>query len=87
MLLPPSHLSLAEAYVRGDFDVEGDMEAAAVLATQRDAAAVRYHYDLGNDFYALWLGRQMVYSCAYFPTGEESLDESGTMGYTRSASP
>jgi cyclopropane-fatty-acyl-phospholipid synthase len=29
---------------------------------------------LGNDFYALWLDRQMVYSCAYFPTGEEDID-------------
>ncbi|HEV7366455.1 MAG TPA: cyclopropane-fatty-acyl-phospholipid synthase family protein [Gemmatimonadales bacterium] len=120
MLLPPSQLSLAEAYVRGDFEVEGNMEAAAGLAIQlrnrlaspvsatrlmvrlrrlprpprrrwraglarrgrlgprhslrRDAAAVRYHYDLGNDFYALWLDRQMVYSCAYFPTGEEDID-------------
>lgn len=41
----------------------------------RDAAAVRSHYDLGNDFYALWLGRDMLYSCAYFPAGSESLDE------------
>jgi cyclopropane-fatty-acyl-phospholipid synthase len=40
----------------------------------RDAAAVRYHYDVGNDFYALWLDRRMVYSCAYFPTGAEDLD-------------
>jgi cyclopropane-fatty-acyl-phospholipid synthase len=35
---------------------------------------VRFHYDLGNDFYALWLDRQMVYSCAYFPTGSEDLN-------------
>lgn len=41
---------------------------------RRDAAAVRYHYDVGNNFYALWLDRRMVYSCAYFPTGEEDLD-------------
>ena len=40
----------------------------------RDAAAVRYHYDVGNDFYALWLDRRMQYSCAYFPTGGESID-------------
>ncbi len=33
---------------------------------QRDSAAVRYHYDTGNDFYALWLDRRMIYSCAYF---------------------
>ncbi|HYP39026.1 MAG TPA: cyclopropane-fatty-acyl-phospholipid synthase family protein, partial [Chloroflexia bacterium] len=42
---------------------------------ERDATAVRYHYDVGNDFYALWLDRRMVYSCAYFRTGGESLDD------------
>ena len=41
---------------------------------RRDAAAVRYHYDVGNDFYSLWLDRRMVYSCAYFATGVEDLD-------------
>ena len=32
----------------------------------RDAAAVSHHYDVGNDFYRLLLGRSMVYSCAYW---------------------
>ena len=40
----------------------------------RDAASVRHHYDVGNDFYALWLDRRSIYSCAYFPTGTEDLD-------------
>jgi cyclopropane-fatty-acyl-phospholipid synthase len=40
-----------------------------------DSAAIRYHYDVSNDFYALWLDRRMVYSCAYFRTGGESIDE------------
>ena len=40
----------------------------------RDAAAIHYHYDVGNDFYKLWLDRRMVYSCAYFRTAEDSLD-------------
>jgi cyclopropane-fatty-acyl-phospholipid synthase len=39
-----------------------------------DSAAIRYHYDLSNDFYALWLDRRMVYSCAYFRTGDESIE-------------
>lgn len=43
-----------------------------------DAAAISYHYDLSNDFYALWLDRRMIYSCAYFPTGTESLDAAQT---------
>ena len=38
-----------------------------------DAAAVRYHYDVSNDFYSAWLDPAMVYSCAYFETGTESL--------------
>lgn len=45
---------------------------------RRDAAAVRAHYDVGNAFYALWLDQRMVYSCAYFPTGAETLDEAQT---------
>jgi len=36
---------------------------------------VRYHYDLGNDFYNLWLDKTMTYSCAYFKTPEDSLYE------------
>ena len=32
----------------------------------RDRAAIQYHYDVGNDFYRLWLDDRMVYSCAYF---------------------
>lgn len=41
---------------------------------ERDRAAIRYHYDVGDDFYALWLDRHRQYSCAYFPTGMEDLD-------------
>ena len=41
---------------------------------KRDAAAVRSHYDVGNEFYALWLDRRMAYSCAYFDTGEEDIN-------------
>ncbi|MCP5249876.1 MAG: class I SAM-dependent methyltransferase [Candidatus Accumulibacter sp.] len=28
---------------------------------------IRHHYDFGNDFYKLWLDREMIYTCAYFP--------------------
>lgn len=117
MLLPPTDLGVGEAFVRGDFEIEGDLEAAvgvmadaalsrsprewiavALLALAlprmaaggtvlpraqlsgrrhslaRDRIAVRHHYDVGNDFYALWLDRRLVYSCAYFPMGTEDLD-------------
>jgi cyclopropane-fatty-acyl-phospholipid synthase len=42
---------------------------------KRDAEAIRYHYDVSDEFYALWLDRNMVYSCAYFKTGEEDIDK------------
>jgi len=40
-----------------------------------DAEAIRYHYDVSNQFYALWLDTRMVYSCAYFRSAQDSLDD------------
>ncbi|HET8655586.1 MAG TPA: cyclopropane-fatty-acyl-phospholipid synthase family protein [Longimicrobiaceae bacterium] len=120
MFRVPVELSLGEAYLRGDFDVEGDLVAAFSLARtahriaqspgaamalvrgwfglprgeagesiaargpallhghehsrERDRAAIQYHYDVGNDFYQLFLDGRMIYSCAYFPTGAEDID-------------
>ena len=34
---------------------------------------IQHHYDLGNDFYALWLDETMSYSCAYFASPENTL--------------
>jgi cyclopropane-fatty-acyl-phospholipid synthase len=119
MLLPPTDLAIGEAFVHGDFDVDGDIFAFVSLpdrigqlpmravdwlrlasrlrrlsdepvtqssrppatlhgelhSVARDADAVRFHYDVGNEFYRLWLGEQMVYSCAFFRTDDASLDE------------
>ncbi|MGG7568523.1 class I SAM-dependent methyltransferase [Rhodovulum sp. DZ06] len=36
---------------------------------------VAHHYDLGNDFYRKWLCGDMQYSCAYYPSGDETLEE------------
>jgi cyclopropane-fatty-acyl-phospholipid synthase len=36
---------------------------------------IHHHYDIGNDFYKLWLDEQMVYTCAYFPTPDTNLEE------------
>lgn len=123
MLLPPTELRLAEAYIHDDVDAEGDMEEAALLgevlaarvrlsvfvrrllphllalpaahrgageqtrrrwgmgavlarrhSLKRDRSAVRFHYDVGNEFFGLFLDKQLVYSCGYFKTGRESLD-------------
>lgn len=118
MFSRPSELSLAEAYIYGDCDVEGQLEALVEVAhcllsrprsfwetlrqgrqllrlpashrarqgrqgarldgekhsVERDRQAVTYHYDVSEKFYALFLDRRMVYSCAYFVSPEEDLD-------------
>jgi cyclopropane-fatty-acyl-phospholipid synthase len=35
---------------------------------------IQHHYDIGNDFYQLWLDREMLYTCAYFPEPGLSLE-------------
>jgi cyclopropane-fatty-acyl-phospholipid synthase len=36
---------------------------------------IHRHYDLGNDFYSLWLGETMAYTCAYYPVARASLEQ------------
>lgn len=42
---------------------------------------ISYHYDLGNDFYSLWLDETMTYSSALFETGQESMEVAQTAKY------
>ncbi|MGC9370811.1 MAG: class I SAM-dependent methyltransferase [Paracoccaceae bacterium] len=42
---------------------------------------ISYHYDLGNDFYALWLDDSMTYSSALFKTGQETLEAAQRQKY------
>ena len=44
-------------------------------SVERDRRAVRHHYDVSNDFFALFLDDSMTYSCAIFSRGEKSLEE------------
>ncbi len=115
MFLSASEVSIGEAYIYKDFDVEGDLEAAFelsdyLLAQQRslpqrlhlgtllgrlpvnprprlvphlhgslhskgrDREAVTYHYDLPIEFFATFLDRRLVYSCAYFHSPADDLD-------------
>jgi cyclopropane-fatty-acyl-phospholipid synthase len=116
-------LRLAEAYFRGDMDIEGDFFAALGLkdyllelqmsvgeqigaaatamrlralnahsphaqvrwtpshgrtvkahSKEENRDAIHFHYDVSNEFYALWLDRAMVYSCAYFESPDVDLD-------------
>ena len=122
MLLPPTELAIAEAFIDGDVDIEGNAEHAMhlgdvigsrvqsvaglgsmlpmLLALPRDnaarerrlarkhqfssssirrreggAAAIQHHYDVGNDFYRLFLDERMVYTCAYFHSPSASLED------------
>jgi cyclopropane-fatty-acyl-phospholipid synthase len=95
-LANPTLLALAEAYIHGTADVEGDVRdairSAEALARWRDGEtfarrdvarhtkaedrdAISHHYDVSNEFYALWLDPRMVYSCAYFRTEEQTLEQ------------
>ena len=47
----------------------------------RDAQAIAHHYDVSNDFYRLFLGETMTYSCAYFATPETPLADAQRAKY------
>ena len=49
------------------------VRGANTLDAARDN--IHRHYDIGNDFYELWLDQQLVYTCAYFPSPAMSLEE------------
>ena len=40
--------------------------SVAAHSSERDAAQIQFHYDVSDDFYALWLDPRRVYSCAYY---------------------
>ncbi len=44
----------------------------------RALANTRAHYDIGNDLFSLFLDKDLQYSCAYFPNGDETLEEAQT---------
>ena len=45
--------------------------AGGIRAAQRN---IHRHYDIGNDFYRLWLDKDLVYTCAYYPTADADLE-------------
>jgi len=96
-------MGFGEGYMRGEVEVEGDLERLLLVGTtyvrelesSRSFSAllfkiknvlsainkaeekknVQHHYDLGDDFYKLWLDRSMTYSCAFFSSKDMSLEE------------
>jgi cyclopropane-fatty-acyl-phospholipid synthase len=53
--------------------LEADVRGA-LHSVDRDRHAIRHHYDVSDDFYRLFLDREMVYSCAFFRRGGEPLE-------------
>ncbi len=51
------------------------VHAAKLNTRVRSRHNVHHHYDLGNDFYRLWLDDRMVYTCAYFEHPAATLEE------------
>jgi cyclopropane-fatty-acyl-phospholipid synthase len=49
--------------------------ASQTFEGRSDADFIRFHYDLGNDFYRLFLDPEMQYSCAYFTDWDNSLEQ------------
>ncbi len=45
------------------------------IAQKQESKNIKSHYDIGNDFYKLWLDDTMSYSCAYFKTSSDTLYE------------
>ncbi|MFR1316969.1 MAG: class I SAM-dependent methyltransferase [Clostridium perfringens] len=96
-LLADPSVALGEAYMKGDIDIEGDLQkffesiirnkdsfmnkntvfrlaskikAPSLMKSKKDIA---HHYDIGNDFYSLWLDKTMSYSCGYFKSPTDTL--------------
>jgi len=55
--------------------IESQEPKGTIHSAGRDREAVRHHYDLQSDFHRLVIGESMVYSCAYFATPSDSLEQ------------
>jgi len=64
---------LADAVPRWSRRLEQTMGAGFSKATNRNA--ISFHYDVSNEFYALWLDKQMLYSCAYYEHPAQTLEQ------------
>ena len=53
--------------------VLGNISKLIPKSPNRNRKDIKYHYDIGNDFYSLWLDESMTYSCGYFEQPDNSL--------------
>jgi cyclopropane-fatty-acyl-phospholipid synthase len=49
-------------------------QAVKAHSKTENRASIQFHYDVSNEFYALWLDDAMVYSCAYFEQSDQGLE-------------
>lgn len=76
ILLPALTPFLFAPSDRGQVQHAFDGEYETVAADKRkDKDYVQFHYDVGNEFYKLFLDQEMVYSCGYFTDAGNSLDQ------------
>jgi cyclopropane-fatty-acyl-phospholipid synthase len=71
-------LRLGEAFVGGERATYGHPARSWPWrrhTRSADRRNIQAHYDVGNDFYGLWLDRNRAYSCAYFKSPDDSLDQ------------
>jgi cyclopropane-fatty-acyl-phospholipid synthase len=73
------NLGLKLLQLPGERKIAGDGRQAARVkgrlhSIERDRQAIAYHYNVSNDFYPLFLDKNLVYSCAYFGREDEDLD-------------
>ncbi len=69
-------ISIVNALAKSTLTADGKLARIVRSFThdrKKDAAAIRYHYDVSNEFYRQFLDPGMVYSCAYFEHGDEDL--------------
>lgn len=69
-------INIGYALAKASVDAPGKLQRVARYFTHSKASdkkSIQYHYDVSNEFYALWLDPNMVYSCAYFENGDEDL--------------
>jgi len=75
-VLSAIYRSMAKANPEGGKrGVFGRVAKPRVNTLGRSKSNIHHHYDLGNDFYRLWLDDRMVYTCAYYPHPQASLEE------------
>lgn len=73
---PGAIIAIGNALASGTLKLEGKFSRMVRKyrhSREKDKNAIAYHYDVSNEFYASWLDRDLIYSCAYFENGDEDL--------------